>query len=69
MKLKTKKDTEQVFHNGDAPQPKNRRYSKIDLFNDLRSKHGKKGGNFFDWLRRERDEQAKSNQDGGNEPH
>lgn len=40
-------------------EKKGQRYSTIDLFNDLRRKHGNKGGGFFDWLRREREEKEK----------
>jgi len=32
-------------------QEKGQRYSTIDLFNDLREKHGGVGGGFFDWLK------------------
>jgi hypothetical protein len=37
-------------------QKNNQKYSTIDLFNDLRRKYAKQGGNFWDWLRREREE-------------
>jgi|WetSurMetagenome_2_1015567.scaffolds.fasta_scaffold1914269_1 hypothetical protein len=40
-------------------EEKGQRYSTTDLFNDLRNKHGDKGGGFFDWLKREREEKEK----------
>jgi len=45
-----------VYRNGENGQTPKTRYSTIDLFNDLRAKHGDKGGDFYDWLRREREE-------------
>ena len=51
-----------VYRNGENGSTPKTRYSTIDLFNDLRAKHGNKGGNFYDWLRREREEkQQKGN--------
>lgn len=40
-------------------EEKGQRYSTLDLFNDLREKHGDKGGGFFDWLKREKEEKEK----------
>ena len=45
-----------AYRNGQNGPMNKTRYSKIDLFNDLRAKHGHQGGNFFDWLRREREQ-------------
>lgn len=44
-------------------EQKGQRYSTIDLFNDLRRKHEKQGGGFFDWLKRERAEQERKTND------
>jgi hypothetical protein len=56
-KNSTQQDTGAVvYRNGQNGPPDKTRYSTIDLFNDLRAKHGAQGGNFYDWLRREREE-------------
>ena len=51
-----------VYRNGENGQPQKTRYSTIDLFNDLKAKHGDKGGGFYDWLRREREEREQQHE-------
>ncbi len=59
-KIKKQNNQTVIYRNGENGQTQKTRYSTIDLFNDLRAKHGDKGGNFYDWLRRERQEKEQS---------